>query len=137
MKKVFRLSLVVTTLAFILSACATVAGAFVQLDPALADWIVIGSTVLVGIVIAKALQIPIVQRLLEYFKLTEKVEQYRLVISAWLAGVIIQFVQAGILDKIPAMWDNVVTIVMQLIVSVIVTLYGFRLLADRSVKGFK
>lgn len=133
MKKVFRLSLVVMALAFILSACATVAGAFVQLDPALADWIVIGSTVLVGVLIAKASEIEFVAKILKYFK----VEQYRFAISAWLAGVITQFLQAGILDKIPAMWDNVVTIVMQLIVSVIVTLYGFRLLADRSVKGFK
>lgn len=132
MKK-FLFAMVVMTLAFILSACAPVAGASVQLDPALAEWIVIGSTVLVGIVIAKASEIPFVAKLLEYFK----VEQYRLAISAWLAGLIIEFVQAGILDRIPAMWDNVVPIVMQLIVAVIVTLYGFRLLVDRQVKGFK
>lgn len=132
--KRFTVSLVLAVvLGVFLPACAPVAGALVKLDPTLAEWIVIGSTVIVGYLFAKAGGIPFVAKLLEYFK----VAQYKLVISAWLAGVAIQFLQAGILDRIPQMWDNVVTIAMQLIVAVIVTLYSFRLLKDRGVQGFK
>ena len=114
----------------ILSACAPVAGVLVKLDPALANWVAIGVTFLIGVALAYLLGVPALKWLADYLG------QYRLAVSAWLAGVIVQFIQAGILDKIPAMWDNVVTIVMQLIVAVIVTLYGFRLLRDRKVKGF-
>jgi hypothetical protein len=68
--------------------------------------------------------------------LANKLGPFKTVIDAWLAGVVIQFLQAGLLDRIPQMWDNVVAIAMQLIVAVIVTLYSFRLLRDRRVEGF-
>jgi hypothetical protein len=123
----------VLALGVLLSACSPVAQAFVQLDPALANWITIGATVVVGFLLAKAGEIPFVKQIIEYFH----IEQHKLVISAWLAGVVIQFVQAGVLDRIPQMWDNVVTIVMQLLVAVIVTLYSFKRLADRGVQGFR
>jgi len=127
MKRLFVLLLC----AVLLTACSPVASAFVRLDPALADWITIGATVLVGFLLVQLFSIPALKWLADYLG------QYRLAVSAWLAGVIVQFLQAGLLDKIPAMWDNVVTIVMQLIVAVIVTLYGFRLLKDRGTKGFR
>jgi len=129
----FRNLFSILVLGVVLSACAPVAGAFVQLDPALANWVTIAATLLVGILFAKAAEIPLVAKLLEYLH----AENYKMAISAWLAGVVVQFLQAGILDKIPAMWDNVVAIVMQLLVAVIVTLYGFHLLAKRGVKGFR
>jgi hypothetical protein len=132
MKKI-ALLLVLALGVFVLSACSGVASAYVQLDPALADWITIGATVVVGFLLAKAGEISFVKQILEYFH----IEQHKLAISAWFAGVVIQFLQAGVLDRIPQMWDSVVTIVMQLIVAVIVTLYSFRLLADRKVEGFK
>ncbi len=141
MKKLFkRMSrlMVVMALALLLSACAPVASAYVQLDPALATWIVIGATVVVGYLFAKAQELPFVLQLLAFFRIPpEKVEQYRMATSAWLAGIVVQFLQASILDRIPSMWDNVVTIVMQLIVAVLVTLYTFRRLADRNVKSFR
>jgi len=126
-----RLFLFLAFFAFLVSACSPVASAFVKLDPALANWITIGATLLVGLLLVQLSNIPALKWLADYLG------QYRLAVSAWLAGIIVQFLQAGLLDKIPAMWDNVVTIVMQLIVAVIVTLYGFRLLGDRGVKGFR
>src|SRR5512138_3806395 len=124
MKKIYSLAIAAVLGVFLLSSCAPVASAYVQLDPALAEWVMIGATVLVAFLLAKASEIPFVKRLLDYFKVNE----YRLAISAWLGGVIVQFIQAKILDTIPAMWDNVAAIVMQLIVAVIVTLYGFHVL---------
>lgn len=132
MKKILSLWVVMVSV-FLLSACVPVASAYAKFDPTLAEWVLIGCTVLVGFLLAKASEIPFVKSLLEYFKINE----YRLAISAWLAGVIVQFAQVEILDKIPQAWDGVVIIVMQLLVAVLVTLYGFRLLADRGVKGFK
>lgn len=121
----------ILSLSVLLAACSPVASAFVQLDPALANWITIGATLLVGFLLVKLSNIPVLKWLADYLG------QYRVAVAAWLAGIIVQFVQAGILDKIPAMWDNVVTIVMQLLVAVFVTLYGFRRLADRGVRGFR
>jgi len=131
MKKLFVVLAMV--LGVLLSGCAPVAAAYVKLDPALADWVLYGATLLVGFLLVKLAQTPWGQKLLDYFH----IEQYKLAIAAWLAGIAIQFLQAGILDRIPEMWDNVVTIVMQLIVAVIVTLYGFHLLAKRGVQGFR
>lgn len=115
----------------VITACAPVQGYFVRLDPNLQEWIVYGATLLVGIGLMALSSIPALKWLADYLG------PYRAAISAWLAGVIIQLAQAGILDRIPQIWDNVVTIVMQLIVAVIVTLYSFRLLRDRNVKGFQ
>ena len=130
-RKLFLFALVVMTLAFILSACAPVASAYVQLDPSLADWIVYGVTALFAFLLMKLAADPRLAWLARYLG------QYRSVIIAWFSGVLIQLLQAGILDKIPQMWDNVVTIAMQLIVAVIVTLYSFRLLSERGVTGLK
>jgi hypothetical protein len=127
MKRIFVLLLC----AVLLTACAPMASAYVRLDPELANWITIGATLVVGFLLVQLSNIPALKWLADYLG------QYRVAVAAWLAGVIVQFLQAGLLDKIPAMWDNVVTIVMQLIVAVIVTLYGFRLLRDRGAKGFR
>lgn len=127
----FGLFAVIVLGVLVLSSCSSAASAYVALDPKLADWVTIGATALVGFLLMKLSTIPQLEWLVNYLG------QYRVAVAAWLGGVIVQFFQAGILDKIPAMWDNVVTIVMQLIVAVIVTLYGFRLLGDRGVKGFK
>lgn len=132
MKKVFPLFVLMVSGVLFLSACAAQVQA-VTLDPGLADWIGVAATVLVGFLLVKAAEVPFVKSLLEYFH----IEQHKLAISAWLAGVAVQFIQAEVLDKIPEMWDNVVVIVMQLIVAVIVTLYAFRRLADRGVQGFR
>jgi hypothetical protein len=136
LRKLFVLAVVLGV--FVLSACAPVAAAYVKLDPALADWVLYGATILVGIVFVQLSQVPAVIRLLEFFHIDPaKIEQYKFAASAWLAGIVIQFVQAGILDKIPQMWDNVVTLVMQLIVAVIVTLYSFHVFKRRGVQGFR
>lgn len=136
--KFWSVAMVLGVFLFVLSACAPVAAAYVKLDPALADWVLYGATVLVGFVFVKLSQVPAVIRLLEFLRIDPaKIEQYKFVASAWLAGVVIQFLQAGILDKIPTMWGNVVTIVMQLVVAVIVTLYSFQVFRRRGVQGFR
>lgn len=135
--KSWFVALVLGVLMFVLSACAPVAAAYVKLDPQLADWVLYGATILVGFVFVKLSQVPAVIRLLAFLGIDPaKIEQYKLVASAWLAGIVIQFLKAGILDRIPSMWDNVVTIAMQLIVAVIVTLYSFHVFKRRGVQGF-
>lgn len=129
--KTFKFLPLVLLAAFVLSACVAQAQA-VLLDPELVDWIGVGATVLVGFVLVQLARVPFLARLIEYFK----IEQYTLVISAWLAGVIVQFVQTRVLDQIPQELDSVVALIMRLAVAIIVTLYGFRRLADRGVRGF-
>ena len=115
----------------VVTACAPVAHAFVRLNPDLANWIVYGVTLLFGFLLMKLATLPQLSWLVDYLGRNQAI------IIAWFSGIVIQFLQAGILDKIPQMWDNVVTIVMQLIVAVIVTLYGFHLLGKRGVRGFR
>jgi NADH:ubiquinone oxidoreductase subunit 4 (subunit M) len=128
-KALQRLALFALT-ALILASCAPVQAAYVQIDPGLQDWIVYGATLLVGFLLVKLANFPALKWLADYLG------PYKAAVSAWLAGVIVQFIQAGVFDRIPQIWDNAVTILMQLIVAVIVTLYGFRLLRDRGTRGF-
>lgn len=88
----------------------------VQLDPRLVDLIAFGVTALL------ALAINYVTAIVPW--LGEYLGQHRVAITTWLVGVVVQILQAQ-LDKVPATWDSVLTLAMQLIVEVVVILVGF------------
>ena len=64
--------------------------------------------------------------------LAEYLGQYKVGIVTWLVGLIVQLLNAQ-LQKIPATWDEVVALVMQLIVAVVTVLLAFA--GWRKVKG--
>lgn len=129
----FRTMFLLVLMTVILAACApvnAVTGQYVILNPDLQNWIEIGAVVLVGYLLMQLASIPALKWLSDYLG------QYKAAVAAWLSGLVVQFLQLQILDKIPQTFDAVVTLVMQLIVAVIVTLYAFKWLKARGVKAF-
>lgn len=89
---------------------------FVPLSPALQDLIVLAVTALVSFLLLQiAAAVP---------WLAEYLGQYKTGIITWLSGLIFTLLQAG-LNQIPATWDAVVSLVMQLIVEVALVLLAF------------
>ena len=89
---------------------------FVEVSPALQDLILFGITALVSFVFLQlANAVP---------WLAEYLGQYKNAIVVWLVGLIVQLLNAG-LQQIPATWDAVVSLVMQLIVTVVGILLAF------------
>jgi hypothetical protein len=99
---------------------------FVELDPALQNWISIGVTALVSFLILQ---------LVAYVPwLAEYLGQYKNGIVVWLTGIVIQLINAG-LAQIPATWDEVLRIAMQLIAAVIAALVAFFLWKRAKLRG--
>jgi hypothetical protein len=94
----------------------------VQLDPRLQQLIALGVTFVV------ALAINYLTTAAPW--LAEYLGQHRVAVITWLTGIIVQIIQSQ-LDKIPATWDSVLLLVMQLIVEVSVVLIGFAYLAKK------
>lgn len=99
---------------------------FVQLDPRLQELVALGATAVVSFLI---LQIAAI-----YPALAEYIGQYKAGIVTWITGLVVQLVQAQ-LDKVPATWDSIVALVMQLIVEVAAVLFGFALWRRLQWKG--
>lgn len=99
---------------------------FVQLDPKLQELIALGVTALVSFLLLQLARI--------YPALAEYLGQYKVGIVTWLTGLVVQVVQAY-LDKVPANWEQVAVLVMQLIVEVAVVLMGFALYRRAKLKG--
>jgi hypothetical protein len=99
---------------------------FVQLDPKLQELLALGATAVVSFLILQLAAISPV--------LAEYLGQYKTGIVTWVTGLVVQLVQAQ-LDKIPASWEAVAVVVMQLIVEVAVVLLGFSLWRKAQLKG--
>lgn len=99
---------------------------FVQLDPRLQELIALLVTAVVSFLILQLAAI--VPALSEYLG------QYKAGIVVWLTGLVTQLVQAQ-LDKIPASWESVAIVVMQLIVEVAIVLFSFFLYRKSQLKG--
>ena len=99
---------------------------FVQLNPALQELIVIGLTALVSFLL---LQLAAIAP-----GLAEYIGQYKTGIVTWLAGLVFQLLQ-NVLNGVPADWEAVAGLVMQLIVAVAVVLLGFAGLRRAKVRG--
>jgi len=111
--------------------------AFVQLPPEIQNLILVGATLLVGFVFAKAAEYLPLEKLSKYFpKLSEWIKQNSAVVSVSIAGVVVQLLQ-GYLNQIPAIWENVVTIAFQLLVTILATLKVFDVAKNRKVKYFR
>lgn len=89
---------------------------FVEVSPALQDLILFGITALVSFLLLQLANVS--PMLAKYFG------EYKNAIIVWLVGLIVQLLNAG-LQKIPATWDEVTSLVMQLIVSVVAVLLAF------------
>ena len=101
---------------------------FVELDPALQNWISIGATALVSFLLLQ---------LVAYVPwLADYLGQYKNGIIVWLTGVIVQLVNAG-LAQIPATWDEVLRIAMQLIAAVIAALVAFAAWKRAKIRGYR
>jgi hypothetical protein len=101
---------------------------FVQLDPRLQELIALGVTAVFSFLILQLATV--VPALAEYLG------QYKVSIVVWLTGIVTQLVQAQ-LDKIPASWESVATVAMQLAVEVAAVLLGFALYRRSQVKGYQ
>ena len=62
--------------------------------------------------------------------------QYQVEISMAVAGALVTVVQ-NLLNAIPAQYDNIVTIVLQLLIAVLASLGFFQLFAKAGVRGFR
>lgn len=89
---------------------------FVPVSPELESLILIGVTALVSFLL---LQLAALSP-----TLAEYLGQYKVGIIAWLVGLVVQLLNAQ-LNQIPMEWDAVVSLVMQLIVSVAAVLLAF------------
>ena len=99
----------------------------VQLDPKIQEFVALGLTFVVSFLLLQ---------LANYFPaLAEYLGQYKVAIVTWLTGLVVQLVQAQ-LDKIPASYDSLVTLVMQLVVEVIIVLTTFYFIRQAKVKGY-
>ena len=97
---------------------------FVEVSPELQNLILWGVTLLVSFLLLQlANAVP---------WLAEYLGQYKTGIVTWVVGVIVQLLNAQ-LQNIPASWDVVVSLVMQLIVTVAGVLLAFA--GWRKVKG--
>lgn len=99
---------------------------FVQLSPAFQDLIVFGVTAVVSFLI---LQIAAL-----YPPLADYIGQYKAGIVTWLSGLVFNLIQAQ-LNNIPATYDNIVALVMQLIVEVAAVLLAFSALRRVNAPG--
>jgi hypothetical protein len=102
--------------------------AFVQLDPKLQEYIALGVTFAVSwLILQITVAIP---------WLGEYIGQHKVGIITWLTGLLVQLTQDQ-LNKIPASYDTLVTLVMQLVVQVLVIFVGFAFLAKRGARALK
>lgn len=99
---------------------------FVQLDPLLQDAIALLVTAVVSFLILQLTAV--VPALAEYLG------AYKVGIVTWLTGLVVQLIQAQ-LDQIPASWETVAIVVMQLIVEVVLVLFGFSFYRKSQMKG--
>jgi hypothetical protein len=104
----------------------TVFTALVQLDPKLQQLIALAVTALVSFLILQVAK--------SYPWLGDYLGDHKVAIVTWLTGIIVQILQAQ-LDKVPATWNTVLTLVMQLIVSIAVIFVGFAFYAKHEVRG--
>jgi len=89
---------------------------FVEVSPALQNLILLGVTALVSFLLLQiAAALP---------WLADYLGQYKDGIIVWIVGLLVQLLNAQ-LQKIPATWDEVVSLVMQLIVTVAAVLLAF------------
>lgn len=100
----------------------------VQLDPKLQELIALGVTFVISwLFLQLANKLP---------WLAEYLGQYKVGIVTWLTGLIVQLVQAQ-LDKVPATWDGVLVLVMQLIAEVVAILITFAFYRRSKIKGYQ
>jgi hypothetical protein len=99
---------------------------FVQLNPGLQELIVIGITALVSFLL---LQLAALSP-----ALADYIGQYKTGIVVWLSGLVFQLLQNQ-LNNVPANWEAVAGLVMQLIVAVAAVLLGFAGLRRAQVRG--
>jgi hypothetical protein len=99
---------------------------FVQLNPGLQELIVIGITALVSFLL---LQLAALSPALAAY-----IGQYKAGIVVWLSGLVFQLIQNQ-LNNVPANWETVAGLVMQLIVAVAAVLLGFAGLRRAQVRG--
>lgn len=99
---------------------------FVVLDPKIQELIALGVTALVSFLLLQLAAL--------FPALAAYLGQYKVGIITFLTGVVVQLVQAQ-LDKIPATYDSIVLIVMQLIIEVAIVLLGFSLYRKKQLKG--
>lgn len=99
---------------------------FVPLDPALQQFILLGVTAVVSFLLLQ---------LASYLPwLADYLGQYKAGIITWLTGLIVQLANAG-LNQIPASWDEVVKLAMQLLAQVIAILIAFALWRKAKLRG--
>lgn len=99
----------------------------VQLDPKIQEFVALGLTLVFSFLILQVASFSPA--------LAEYLGQYKVAIVTWFTGLVVQLIQAQI-DKIPATYDSLVTLVMQLIVEVIIVLTTFYFIRRAKVKGY-
>ena len=98
----------------------------VQLDPKVQELIALAITALVSYLLLQLASL--------YPELAAYLGQYKVAIITWLTALVVQLIQA-VLDKVPATWDNIALLVMQLIVEVVIVLTGFMVIRRKKLKG--
>ena len=99
---------------------------FVQLTPAFQELIIWIVTALVSFLLLQLAALS--QPLADY------IGQYKTGIVVWLSGLVFQLIQNQ-LNNVPANWETVAGLVMQLIVAVAAVLLGFAGLRRAKVRG--
>ena len=103
---------------------------FVQLDPNFQELVVFLLTAAVSFVILQLVNTPALKWLGDYLG------QYKVGIVTWLSGLVFQLLQNA-LNQIPAQYDNVALLVMQLIVEVAIALGVFAFWRRAQARGFR
>lgn len=104
----------------------TVLNYLVQLDPRLQEFIALAITAVVSFLILQ------VYRVNPW--LGEYLGQHKVGITVWLTGLVVQIIQER-LDQVPATWDSVLSLAMQLIVEALIVIVGLAFWRKQNLKG--
>lgn len=128
MKKIFSKLLMIVALAFVLVACAPQVQSFVVMPEPLKVAVTAAITFAIGWVFTQiALRVPWLAGFLG---------QYVSEVSIAIAGAIVLYIQ-NLLNAIPAQYDDIVSLVLQLVIAVLASIGLFKMLGKANVRSFR
>lgn len=127
MKNIFSKILMIVVFAFVLVACAPQVHTFVVMPEPLKVAVTAAITFAVGWVFTQiAVRIPWLTFL----------GQYVSEVSIAVAGAVVLYIQ-NLLNAIPAQYDDIVSLALQMLIAVFASIGLFKLLSKANVRGFR